>query len=55
MKIFQDVFNDEEVISDSYKFTEVFGGVAVEVKSRMVVKGEENIDVGCGNAFGGTN
>jgi hypothetical protein len=21
----------------------------------MVVKGEENVDIGCGNAFGGTN
>jgi hypothetical protein len=21
----------------------------------MVVKGEDNVDIGCGNAFGGTN
>lgn len=53
MKLFSDVFSGTEVISDSYPFKEVFDGVAVEVKSRMVVKGEDNIDIGCGNAFGG--
>jgi hypothetical protein len=39
MKIFQDLFTGDELISDSYKFTEVFEGVGAEVKSRMVVKG----------------
>lgn len=55
MKIFQDIFSDEELISDSYKMVEVFDGVAVEIQSRMVVKGDVNVDVGCGNAFGGKN
>jgi len=53
MKIYQDIFSGEEVISDSYKMEEIYDGVAIEVKGRMVVKGEANVDIGCGNAFGG--
>ena len=34
---------------------EGFEGVVTEVQSRMIVKGEENVDIGCGNAFGGKN
>lgn len=53
MKLYSDIFSGTEVISDSYPSTEIFDGVAIEVKSRMVVKGEDNVDIGCGNAFGG--
>lgn len=53
MKLFSDIWTGTEIISDSYKFEEVFGGVAVEVKSRLVAKGDDKVDVGCGNAFGG--
>lgn len=53
MKIFQDVFSGAELISDSYPMAEVYDGVIYEVKSNMLVKGEENIDIGCGNAFAG--
>ena len=53
MRLYSDIWTDTEVISDSYPFKEVFEGVAVEVKSRMIVKGDEKVDVGCGNAFGG--
>jgi hypothetical protein len=55
MKIFQDIFNNEELLSDSYPTVETFEGTIYEVRSRMVVKGEDVIDVGCGNAFGGVN
>jgi|688.fasta_scaffold188030_1 hypothetical protein len=55
MRIYQDLFTETEIISDSYKFEEICGGAAVEVASRLVVKGEDNVDVGCGNAFGGKN
>ncbi len=53
MKIYQDVFTDEEIISDSYKMVESFGGVAVEVLAKLIAVGGEDIDIGCGNAFGG--
>lgn len=55
MKIYQDIFNNEELISDSFKFEERHDGVVIAVPSRMVVKGEDKVDVGCGNAFGGKN
>ena len=58
MRIFQNLDGDEvDIISDGYKMTKVegFEGVVTEVQSRMVAKGEENVDIGCGNAFGGKN
>jgi hypothetical protein len=53
MKIFTDAFSGAEIISDSYPITELYDGVIYEVKSNMLVKGEDNIDIGCGNAFAG--
>lgn len=55
MKLFMDIFSDEEIISDSYPHTEPeeFKGVIWKIKSRWITKGEENVDIGCGNAFGG--
>jgi hypothetical protein len=55
MRLFQDLFTEAEIISDSYPFTLLFDGAACEVQSRMVVPGEVNVDVGCGSAFGGKN
>lgn len=55
MRIYQDVFTDEEFISDSYKMEKLFNDVIGEVKSRMVVSKEAEVDIGCGNAFGGSN
>lgn len=55
MRIFEDIITGTEVISDSYPMTLLFDGAACEVQSRMVVKGDVNVDVGCGNAFGGKN
>lgn len=55
MRIFQDIFTDEEFISDSYNIVLTYDGVIGEVKSRMVAKQDVDVDVGCGNAFGGQN
>lgn len=55
MRIFQDVFTDEEFISDSYKMEMIHNDVIAEVKSRMVISKEADVDIGCGNAFGGSN
>ena len=62
-----DTNGDYDVVSDGYKMTPVevfedkngnkhdFAGVVTEIQSRMIVVGEVNVDVGCGNAFGGKN
>jgi hypothetical protein len=55
MKIFQDIFSGEELLSDSYKAEPLYDEVIVEVQSKMVVLNEADVDIGCGNAFGGTN
>lgn len=55
MRIYQDLFTEEEFISDSYKIELTYEGVIGEVQSRMVVKQDVEVDVGCGNAFGGQN
>jgi hypothetical protein len=55
MRIYQDLFTNEEFISDSYKIELIHEDVIGEVQSRMVVKSDVEVDVGCGNAFGGQN
>jgi hypothetical protein len=55
MRIFQDLFTGCEIISDSYPFVQFADGAFVEIRSRNVVKGDVEVDVGCGNAFGGKN
>lgn len=53
MLVYTDIFSHEEIISDSYEMKWVFDNVGVEIESKYITKGEENIDIGCGNAFGG--
>jgi hypothetical protein len=54
MRIFQNIDSDAEIISDSYKFNYLFEDCVIEVQSRMIPKdGDVNVDIGCGNAFGG--
>lgn len=55
MRLFLDVFADEEteIFSDSYPMKMKFKDVVTEVKSRWIIKGNQNVDIGCGNAFGG--
>jgi len=58
MKIYYNFDNqDVEVISDSYKFEypPEFEGAVIEVQSKMVIPKGVEVDIGCGNAFGGTN
>ncbi|CAH0479202.1 unnamed protein product [Peronospora belbahrii] len=59
MLVWQDIFTDDEVMSDSFKASpckdmegnEVPG--MFQVESKTVSKGSDNIDIGCGDAFGG--
>lgn len=58
MKIYYNFTDqDVEVISDSYKFEypPEFEGAVIEVQSKMIIPKDVEVDVGCGNAFGGTN
>jgi hypothetical protein len=55
MLVFQDVFNNDEVMSDVFPFTLDYEDVIMKVKSSY--KNKEavgNVDIGCGNAFGGS-
>lgn len=59
MLVWQDIFTEDEVMSDSNKIldvTDAEGNVVpgmFMVASRSVAKGSDNVDVGCGDAFGG--
>lgn len=57
MKLFYDVFRGikegEELISDGYMIKLEYEGVVGKVQSKMVVKGDVDVDIGCGNEFGG--
>lgn len=53
MKVYFDVFSNDELISDSYPTSLEHGDVIMEVQSRMVVKGSDDVDIGRGNEFGG--
>ncbi|RHY32857.1 hypothetical protein DYB32_002162 [Aphanomyces invadans] len=59
MLVWQDIFTDDEVVSDSHNVYEakdkegnLIPGM-IEVASKTVTKGGLNVDVGCGDAFGG--
>jgi hypothetical protein len=53
MKVYFDVLSNDELISDSYPTVLLYDDVVMEVASRMVVKGNEDVDIGRGNEFGG--
>ena len=55
MIILQDIFSGEELLSDAYKVDMLFDNVIGEVQSKMVAIKDAEVDIGCGNAFGGTN
>ena len=38
MKVFKDIMSGEEMVSDSYPNQEIFGGAALEVRSRLITK-----------------
>lgn len=53
MRLYTDAFSGTEILSDASKLTLEYEDVICKVKSRMVVKTEDDVDIGCGNAFGG--
>jgi hypothetical protein len=54
MKVFQDVFTNDEVMSDIFNFTLEYGDAIMKVPSTYRNKEDVgNVDIGCGNAFGG--
>ena len=53
MKVWIDVFSGDEMISDSYKQNVIMNGACLEVQAKYITKGNEKVDVGGGNAFGG--
>lgn len=56
MKIFADTFTNDELMSDIYDFNLIHAGVIMRVQTKYKTKGEVGeVDVGCGNAFGGKN
>lgn len=58
MRIYVDYFdknNETDIISDSYPSKSFADGAFIEVQAKKIVKGDVEVDVGCGNAFGGKN
>ena len=56
MRVFQDVFTDEEFMSETYKFELAYEEAIMKVGSTYKKKeAVGNVDIGCGNAFGGSN
>ena len=56
MKLYYDIFAEgesNEVLSDGFKITLEFDGVMGKVQSSLIAVGDDNVDVGCGNEFGG--
>ena len=53
MKVYFDVFSNDEMMSDSYLMTLEYNDAIMVVPSRTIVKGGENVDIGRGNEFGG--
>ena len=43
MKVYYDIFTNEEIISDAFEITEVFDGIGGEVAARY--QGEALVDV----------
>ena len=54
MKIFKDVLTADEMLSDTFQMTSEYDDAILKVPSKNVPKDSlGNVDVGCGNAFGG--
>jgi hypothetical protein len=47
MKVWIDILSGDEMVSDSYPYTEAFDGACLEVKSRLISK-NANEDFGIG-------
>ena len=59
MIVYRDLISGDEMLSDAFKLQQVVDeeGNPVEglmyCESKMIAKGGDDVDVGCGNAFGG--
>ncbi len=48
-----DAFSNDEIVCDSFPMEFIFERVGCKIKAKWEVVGEVNVDIGCGNAFGG--
>lgn len=46
MRVYLNVFGGEEIVSDSFNITPCFNDVGGEVKSKLIVVGAVDIDIG---------
>ena len=46
MKVWSCIFSGDEMISDSYKYEEVFEGVGLEFKGKYITKKSDSIAIG---------
>jgi hypothetical protein len=53
--LYIDIFSNEEIVSDAFKFEWIFDNVGFKIKSNYKITGNEHVDIGCGNSFGGTD
>lgn len=59
MIVYRDIITGDEMLSDAYPLKQVVDEDGAEVtglmycESKMVAKGGDDVDIGCGNAFGG--
>ena len=49
MRVWKDIISNDEMVTDSYPFAEVFGGAGLEVKASFITKiGEEDHEANTG-------
>eukprot|EP01083_Nonionella_stella_P052095 138357_1 len=54
MLLYKDIVTDDEIVSDAFKSTISFDGAVMNIAStRKVLADDGEIDIGCGNSFGG--
>ena len=46
MRVWSCIFSGKEMVSDSYKHSEVFDGCGLEFKAKYVIKGSDEVLIG---------
>ncbi|CAM6123151.1 unnamed protein product [Calypogeia fissa] len=46
MLVYQDIFSGDELLSDSFQYTEIENGILWEVEGKWVVQGAVDVDIG---------
>lgn len=60
MIVYRDIISGDEMLSDAFKLEEVFDAEGNKIEglmsceSKNITKGGGDVDIGCGNSFGGT-